>query len=212
MKKAYVLGAGGFAKEVHLLIKRRNEYEFKGFIEFNPSAQHLKIGDQEFQIHDETKFLSINSPSDDIVLFVGIGDPKIIKKVSEKFTGYDFPNLISPCVQLDESVRLHKGNIITKGVNFTVDIHVGSFNIFNLNMTIGHDCRIGDYNVMNPGATISGGVQIGDCNLLGTGVTILQNLTIGSNNVLGGNGLLSKNVLNEKVMVGVPCKELIKNQ
>ncbi len=70
---------------------------------------------------------------------------------------------------------------------------------------------LGDrYDVMNPGATISGNVTIGDGNLLGTGSTILQNLSISNNNIIGGNGLLSKNVLNDKVMIGVPCKELIK--
>ena len=210
MKKAYILGAGGFAKEVHLLIKRTKQYNFKGFIVFKPTEDTIKIGGQPYSLIDESFFLEKNHTNKDVVIFIGMGDPAIIKKVSEKFKDFTFPNLVSPCVEIDESVTFGRGNIITKGVNFTVDISVGSFNIFNLNMTIGHDTVIGNYNVMNPGATISGGVTIGDGNLLGTGSTILQNLSISNNNVIGGNGLLSKNVLNDKVMIGVPCKELIK--
>lgn len=210
MKEAYIIGAGGFAKEVHLILRRSNAYSFKGFINHQPKSEVIKVGKEDFKVFDENFFLENIKPSERIVLFVGMGDPKILKKVTNKFKNYEFPNLISPCVELDESINLGDGNIITKGVNFTVDTTIGSFNVFNLNMTIGHDCTIGSYNVMNPGATISGGVVIGDCNLLGTGSTILQNINIGNNNVIGGNGLLNKNVLNDKVMVGVPCKELIK--
>ena len=210
MKEAYILGAGGFAKEVHLLIKRNKQYNFQGFIVFNSNEDSIKIGSQLFPVIDENFFLKNNQSKKDIVIFIGMGDPSTIKKVTEKFKDFTFPNLMSPCVEIDESVSFGVGNIITKGVNFTVDINVGSFNIFNLNMTIGHDTVIGNYNVMNPGATISGNVTIGDGNLLGTGSTILQNLSISNNNIIGGNGLLSKNVLNDKVMIGVPCKELIK--
>ena len=210
MKDAFIIGAGGFAKEVYLVLKRTGDYNFKGFVNFKPDSSTLKVGTEIFVIHDENYFLENIQPSPNLVLFLGIGDPKILKKVINKFSGYDFPNLVSPCVELDESIKLGRGNIITKGVNFTVDTTVGSFNVFNLNMTIGHDSIIGDFNVMNPGVTISGGVTIGDGNLLGTGATVLQYLKIGNNNIIGGNGLLSKNVLDDKIMVGVPCKELIK--
>lgn len=210
MKDAYIIGAGGFAKEVLLILNRLSNYNFKGFIAYQPEKDVLTTGLREYKVFDETDFLNSTAPSNTVALFIGIGDPKTLKKVTEKFQKYDFPNLISPCVEIDKSVSFEQGNIITKGVNFTVDIAVGSFNIFNLNMTIGHDTKIGNFNVMNPGVTISGGVTIGDCNLIGTGATILQNLSIGMNNIIGGNGLLSKNVPDNKVMVGVPCKELIK--
>lgn len=210
MKDAYILGAGGFAKEVYLILKRSNNYNFKGFVDYKPKEDVISIGKDVFKVFDENDFIEKFEPLDNVALFIGMGDPKVIKKVTTNFNKYEFPNLISPCVQLDDSISFGRGNIITKGVNFTVDIKVGSFNVFNLNMTIGHDCVIGNYNVMNPGATISGCVEIGDSNLLGTGSTILQNLKIGNNNVIGGNGLLNKNVPDDKVMVGVPCKELIR--
>lgn len=210
MKDAYIIGAGGFAKEVYLILKRTKKYNFKGFVNFQPENEIIRVGDGDFKVFEEGYFLENVRPSEQVVVFIGMGDPEIIKKVAQKFKNYVFPNLISPCVELDESIKLGVGNIITKGVNFTVDTTIGSFNVFNLNMTIGHDCVIGSYNVMNPGATISGSVAIGECNLLGTGATILQNLNIGNNNVIGGNGLLSKSVSDGKVLVGVPCKELVK--
>ena len=212
-KQVYIIGAGGFAKEVYLILKRvfkNGELNVLGFITHNSEVDTVKIGIKEFPIVNESEFLKTVKPSQEIQLYIGIGDPAVIKKVAGKFSAYNFPNLISPCVEIDESVQLGRGNILTKGANFTIDISVGSFNIFNLNTTFGHDTQIGNYNVFNPGASISGGVQIGNGNLIGTGATILQNLSIGDGNVIGGNGLLSKNIQDSKVMVGVPCKELIK--
>lgn len=207
----YIIGAGGFAKEVHLILKRTGlSKTFKGFVSYRPTSGSISIGEVHYPVIDEDEFLKSVRPSDDVSLFIGIGDPKTIRKVSEKFSGYSFPNLLSPDVELDDSVEFGIGNIFTKGVNPTVAIKIGSYNVFNLNITIGHDTVIGDFNVLNPGVTISGGVKIGNCNLIGTGATVLQNLSIGDNNVIGGNGLLSKNVENELTLVGVPCKPLEK--
>ena len=207
----YIIGAGGFAREVLLILRRAGmESQFQGFISYNPTSPVATIGEKSFPVLDEVKFLQKTKPSENVSLFIGVGDPKTIKKISEKFSGYQFPNLISPDVELDESISLGVGNIFTRGVNPTIDIKIGSFNIFNLNITIGHDSDIGNFNVLNPGVTVSGGVKIGNCNLLGTGATVLQNLSIGDFNVIGGNGLLSKNVANELTMVGVPCKPLEK--
>lgn len=214
MKKSYIIGAGGFAKEVYYLLSKSKEFkeiQFGGFIDYAPEVRQLSVGTQHFDILKEDEFLNAVD-SKKVILFVGVGDPKLLKKISEKFDGLEFPNLVADDVHLDSSIILGRGNIITSGVKFTVDTKVGSFNIFNLNATIGHDAVIHNFNVINPLVAISGGVVLGDCNLVGTGASILQYLTIGNNNVIGGNGLLSKNVENDKIMVGVPCKELVRKK
>jgi len=207
----YIIGAGGFAKEVLLVLRSNNlEASFRGFIDARPVSRSMSTGSKTYPVLDEEDFLASTKPSAEVSVFIGIGDPRTIKRLSAKFSEYQFPNLISPDVKLDESIEYGRGNIFTRGVNPTVDIRIGSFNIFNLNVTIGHDSIIGDCNVLNPGVAVSGGVRIGNCNLLGTGATILQHLSIGNNNVIGGNGLLSKNVENDLILAGVPCKPLEK--
>lgn len=208
MKKAYIIGAGGFSKEVYLLLKRVGKYQFCGFIDNQPDVPEIRIGTLSYPIISEEFFLNQQPDKNDTALFIGIGNPQIINKVATKFLEFDFPNLFSPCVEVDESVLFGKGNIITKGVNFTVDINVGNFNIFNLNTTIGHDVSIGDCNVLNPGVSVSGGIKIGSKNLIGTGACLLQYLSMGDDNTVGANGVLTKSIDNSKVMVGVPCKEM----
>lgn len=211
----YILGAGGFAKEVLFLFKNSSfkEQEFNGFIDFEPHSDSLKIGSESFPLISEANFLSNlkKNEAKNINLFIGIGNPELIHKILSKLDKYDFnfPNLISQNAVLDIKFnKIGRGNIVTSGTVFTVDIEISSFNIFNLNCTVGHDTRIGSSNVFNPGANISGGVKIGDQNLFGTNSTVLQYHSIGNENIIGANALVNKDIEHNETRVGVPAKRI----
>lgn len=214
MKAIYVLGAGGFAKEVWFLINEINkikpQYVFKGFIDEMLKADSLNVGDNTFDVIDKDIFLDrADANKENINIAVGIGNPQVIRRITQDFSGYVFPNLIHPgCYGYFDSIKLGQGNIITAGCNFTVNIKIGSFNIFNLNTTVGHDCVIKDFNIINPGVNLSGGLVIGSCNLIGTGAAILQNLKIGSESIIGAGAVLTKDLESRKLAVGVPAKTI----
>lgn len=206
-KDIYIIGNGGFAKEVYSLILDIGGYNFRGFIDYKPKNKKSRILEKEFDVVDEDTFIQ-DETLKDCCLAIGIGNPSIIRNIQEKFAGYDFPNLIHPESKFNQDLnKLGKGNIITAGVIFTVGVEVGDFNIFNLSCTVGHNAVIKNYNVVNPSVNISGNVTIGDCNLLGVGAVILQDLSIGNNSIVGASSLVTKNVDNNKVVVGVPAKE-----
>lgn len=209
----YILGSGGFAKEVYFLAKEclDDTYIFGGFIDFKPSAKSVVVRGHSENVIDEDFFLKNIKPSSNVNIYHGIGDPTLLEKLSIKFKDYIFPNLIHPNFIGDIiSIHFGKGNIITAGCIFTVDIVVGSHNIFNLGTTLGHDSIIGDFNVFNPGANISGGVHINSGNLFGTNCTVLQMLQIGSKNIIGASTLANKNVYDNSIIIGVPGKVIIK--
>jgi sugar O-acyltransferase (sialic acid O-acetyltransferase NeuD family) len=218
MKDIYILGSGGFAKEVYFLINDINQdleipiYNFKGFIDKTIELKEIKIGEKSFPVNSEEDFLN-SETSSSICLAIGIGNPSILEKIYNRFFGkYSFPNLIHPnFVGHIETIELGVGNIITAGCIFTVDVKIGSFNIFNLNTTVGHDTVIGSFNVINPGVNISGGVALGNKNLIGTNATILQYLTFGDNSILGAGAVLSKNLESNWVAVGIPAKPVKEN-
>ncbi|WP_299702425.1 acetyltransferase [uncultured Pontibacter sp.] len=209
--KAYIIGSGGFAKEVlRLLFDIHGIYDFKGFIDYEPQLKNIFADGQEWPVLDESEFLRDNNPvSEDIALFLGIGDPKKNSEIIDKYNGFNFPNLIHPTFTgSSKSIKIGNGNIITAGCVFTVDIKIGSYNIFNLSSTVGHDSVIGNFNVINPGVNISGGVIIGDRNLLGVNSTVLQYLNIGDNSILGAGAVLTKDLLSNALAVGIPAKVL----
>ncbi|MEW7289536.1 PglD-related sugar-binding protein [Aquimarina sp. 2304DJ70-9] len=211
MKPLYIVGAGGAAKEVFLLIKEINQvnkvYDFKGFIDVEVQKS-LKIGNVEHNTIIESDFL--RETHDEVLIVFGLGDASRIKKIVELYQrnpNFEFPNLIHPNVILDESISLGIGNIITTKCVFTVDISLASFNYINRGVHIGHDTKIGSYNVVNPCAVISGGVVINNENLIGTNATILQYLSIGSKNKIGAGAVVTKDVIDNSCMIGVPAKE-----
>lgn len=204
----YIIGTGGFAKEIYFLLKEVNLYNIKGFVEYKPKNFELKIGLETLPIIDEEEFLD-NYEWSNIV--IGVGRPYLLKMLSEKFKNFNKPNIIHPnFISDNKNIIMGVGNIITAGVIFTTDIKIGSFNVFNLNMTIGHDSIIGDQNVFNPSSNISGNNKIGNCNLFGVGSISLENMIIGNNNIIGASALLTKSIENNGIYMGVPAK-LIKN-
>lgn len=217
MKSIYILGSGGFAKEVFWLIhdinSEEHRFDFKGFIDFQPESLTISLGGVDYPIFNEDEWLNSNdASSQSLCLAIGIGNPATIRKVSHRMDHFEFPNLIHPSFKgFYDGLTFGRGNIISAGCIFTIDIQVGSFNIFNLNTTVGHDTVIGDGNVINPGCNISGGVRIGDFNLLGTNSTILQNVTVGDFSVLGASSLANKAIDSNKVAVGVPAKVIKDN-
>jgi sugar O-acyltransferase (sialic acid O-acetyltransferase NeuD family) len=204
----YIIGTGGFAKEVFFLLKEINLYDFKGFVDFKPKNKYLVIGSDSNPIIDEEEFLSEYKGSN---IVIGVGRPHLLKILSEKFKDFKTPNIIHPTFISDKkNINIGVGNIITAGVIFTTNITIGSFNVFNLNMTVGHDSIIGNQNVFNPSTNISGNNKIGNGNLFGVGSISLENMEIGDNNVIGASALLTKNINNDGVYVGVPAK-IMKN-
>ncbi len=215
MDEIYILGSGGFAKEVYFLIQEINRAEKRfdvlGFIDIQASRV-IEIGKSKVNVLNEEDFLSGTRNGRPNIAF-GIGSPKIIGNLYVKYKNQcNFPNLIHPnSIALWDSIDIGEGNIITSGCTFTVNIVIGCCNIFNLHATVGHDVRIGSFNVINPSANISGGVIIGDLNLIGTNAAVLQNVEIGNNSVLGAGSLLNKNLASNSVAVGMPAKTIKEN-
>ena len=206
MKIIYVLGAGGFAKEVYNLITDIGTYKVMGFIDKDES-ENISIGHISIPVLSEEQFLKNKSP-EGVCLAMGVGEPRLIKKIANRFKEYEFPNLVHPRAILKNSANvIGFGNIITANVVFTVGINVGNFNIFNLSCTVGHDVNIGDYNVINPAVNISGGVDIGNENLLGVSSTILQFKKISNNCVVGASSLVTKDVFDNETVIGIPAKK-----
>ncbi|SFC64497.1 sugar O-acyltransferase, sialic acid O-acetyltransferase NeuD family [Algibacter lectus] len=216
MKPLYIIGAGGGAKEIFLLIKEINEvvpvYDFKGFVDI-AIKDFLQIGEHRYDIINESEFL--NNKSQEVAIVFGLADTERLKKIVELYKenkNFEFPNLVHPLVKLDNSVLIGEGNIISIGCVLTVDIKLGSFNYINRGVHIGHDCVVGSYNVINPCAVISGGVVIEDENLIGTHATVLQYLKIGSINKIGAGAVITKNVENDSCMIGIPAKNNLLNK
>lgn len=200
----YIIGCGGFAKEVYFLIKSSTDFEVKGFVDKFPIAAEINFKEGSIPVIKEDYFLSNFK---DVNVCIGIGTPSILNKIYDVFKDYKFPNIIHKNVIYDkENIKIGFGNIITAGCVLTTHIEIGNLNIFNLCTTVGHDTVIGNFNVFNPSVNISGNCKIGSCNLMGVGSVIIEKKEIGNNSVLGANSTLIKNMEDNVLYAGSPAE------
>lgn len=209
MKKIAIVGAGGFGREVKMLIDQINEktplYEIVGFYDDKTHANIINgipyLGAIE----------NINEIDYSVCLAIAIGDPATKKKIIDNIhnENIEYPNLIHPSVIIGkDNVFLGKGNIICAGVIITIDIEIENFVILNLSCTLGHDTKIKSFCSFMPTVNISGEVLIHNSVYVGTGAKIINLLEIGENTIVGAGAVVAKSLPANCTAVGIPAKPI----
>lgn len=203
-----VVGAKGFAKEVLEVLHQLDDLQQLVFYDDVNSDIPDKLYNR-FPILKSLDQARDYFQTVDKRFTIGIGNPVLRKKLLDTFNslGGEFTSTLSPKATIG-----HFGNIIGVGTNImsgsvlTNDIQVGKGTLINLNCTVGHDCIIGAFVEMSPGVHISGNCIVGDFSVLGTNATVLPKITIGKNVIVGAGSVVTKDLPDNCVAVGVPAK------
>lgn len=217
MKKLFIIGSGGFGREVLWLTRRMNAectrcgkepiWEIVGFIDDN-AALHGTIQD-EYPVLGNCDYLG--SLDEEVYAVIAIGSAKVKKMVAEKLSAYPrvhFATLVDPSVILSDQVKLGEGCIVCAGSVLTVGITIGNHVIINLDCTLGHDAVISDYVTVYPSVNISGNVFVGEETELGTGMQIIQGKRIGRQSIIGAGAVVVKDIPEKCTAVGSPAKPI----
>lgn len=221
MKKLYIVGAGGFGREVIWLARRINEEEIAkgnlppwkvtGFIDDNVSL--YRRWEDGYPVLGDCTYLG--SLKEDVYVVIAIGAAKVKKKVAEKLFHYPnvhFANLIDPSVIMSDRIQMGEGCIICAGTILTVDITIGNHVSLNPDCTLGHDSVIEDYVTVYPGVNIAGNVMVKEASELGTGAQIIQGRTVGRQSVVGAGAVVIRDIAENCTVVGIPATSVCKKQ
>ncbi len=214
-KKLVIIGAGGFGREVKWLANDITgdpetdiSYDFVGYVVSN--TEKTSDLDSTDEILGDFQWLRDNSQAFDC-LAMGIGNAaprfKVAEELEKEYGPEYWPSMIHPSAHFDKSsARISHGVQICANVIGTVNLVFEPFAMINLACTIGHEAVLGRCCTLNPTVNISGGVTIGSGTLIGTGAQVLQYLTVGNGSVVGGGSVVTKDVDDQTLVVGIPAK------
>ena len=112
----------------------------------------------------------------------------------------------------DTSVQFRSGRVlINSKVSIAAHTTVGDFVSINRHVSIGHHTIIGDYCSINPGTNIAGNVTIGEGTTIGMGTNILHTVKIGKNSIIGAGSVVTKDIPDNVVAYGSPCRVIREN-
>lgn len=209
MKELIIIGARGFGKEVAYYIKNINKivpsYKILGFIDDTDGFLGKKIIDGLKVIGNIDDLISKNILVENVCIAISqnIGRMSVYEKI--KCLKLNFPNIIDPTVNFDDSNTIGVGNILTHHTMLTNNIKLGNFNILNGSVGVGHDTEIGNFNYFGPRSNISGNVKIGDLNSIHMQSSVLEKLTIGNRNTVNLHSSLFKSIKDDGVYFGIPA-------
>lgn len=209
MKDIYIIGSGGFGREVAWLIERINMtnpiWNIVGFIDDNEKTWNTVVGG--YPVVGNCDYLK---DKNEVYVVCSVGAAKVRKHIIDKLSGYPirFATLIDPSVVMSSRVEIGEGSIICAGTIITVDIKIGKHVIINLDCTIGHDDIINDFVTLYPSVNVSGNVMVGEGSELGTGTQVIQGKNIAPNTIIGAGAVVVKDCTESGTYVGSPAKKI----
>lgn len=208
MKRIYIVGGNGFARECYVNIMNiaaaDNSIVFGGFIGHNGykvdfgSLSSYFVGD-----------LSEVSLGENDYCVIGAGYPELRKKIYEdlKKKNAKFYTLVTKEETMNEFIEIGEGNIFLHSFP-SPNVKIGNGNLFNHQVIIAHDVEIGDFNFFGPRSQILGNVKVGNCNKVGANAVLLPQAKIGSCNDIAPLSAVYKGCKDNCYMVGNPALKI----
>ena len=142
------------------------------------------------------------------VFTLGVYQPqhkiKIIQSLSPDMT--KFINVIHSGLDISKTSFIGIGALINSKVSIAAHTTIGNFVSINRHVSIGHHTVISDFCSINPGTNIAGNVTIGEGTTIGMGTNILHQVKIGKNTIIGAGSVVTKDIPDNVIAYGSPCK------
>lgn len=192
-------GAGGHCKVVIDILKTSG-------LGIEKILDDCPVGDTFMSYPLSVPVDSVNSA------IITIGNCNIRKRISKKLKVKNYITLTHPSAVVSPESTVGEGTVIMHGAIVQSSSSIGKHCILNTRSCVEHDSIIHDFVHIASGATVCGGVEIGECTWLGAGSVVKQGIKIGSNCMIGAGSVVVKDIPDDVVAYGNPCRVIRKNE
>lgn len=194
MNKLFIIGAGGFGRELLQWVKDINAikttWDIRGFIDDDLDA--LDGVECDYGIVGR---LSGCQPKEDEYYALAIADPgtkmKIVNTMSKR--NMKFASIIHPTAILTQYSSFGDGLIMFPYAKLSVNSTVGK-HVTIMSSGVGHDIKVGDYCTLCGNITVIRNVVIGDRTYIASNVVLNAGVHVGSDCYIGMGSMVMTNV------------------
>lgn len=177
-----------------------------------PDALPFAVDGVETEVLSHERWAEQGGPEADTRYLCGVYRPDTKRAVAAFFAerygvGPErYARLLHPSAQLAASAEV--GNGIDFGPNVVVAPHARIGNLVTLNRaaTIGHHTALADFVTVNPGVHVAGRCRIGEGVTIGMGSNVLDGVAIGARSVIGAGAVVTGDLPEAVVALGVPAR------
>ena len=205
-KRLLLIGGGGHCHSVLDAVLQTGKYAEIGIIDKDPKAACLGV--QVVGRDEDLPMLLENGWSSAFVTVGSIGDNSLRRRLHAmiKALGFSIPMVVDPSAELAEDVQLSRGVFVGKRAVINSGAVIGECTIINTGSIVEHDCVIGAHSHISPGSVLCGQVIVGNDSHVGAGSVVRQGIEIGERSTIGIGSVVVKNVPDDVVAYGNPCR------
>jgi sugar O-acyltransferase (sialic acid O-acetyltransferase NeuD family) len=203
-----IVGAKGLAKEVLEIFSQRNELDNLFFYDDISTELPEKLFDQFTIFRSLEEVKQKFELTGDYRFTLGIGKPQIRYNLHKKFASIG--GVLTSAISQKADIG-NFGNSIGAGVTIlshvviTNGVTIGKGCLINPHCSLSHDSVLGDFVELSPGVRITGHCHIGNFCNLGTNAVVIPSIRLSSNVVVGAGAVVTRNVDEDTLVVGVPA-------
>lgn len=198
-----ILGTSDFAVEIADVASDCPQFELAGFVEnLEPARCDGTIDGLPVLWIEEAAGLAATH-----LAVCGLGTTKRSRYTEQAADlGLRFATVVHPTARVSSKSVLGEGTIVSVGAIVAAHARIGRHVILSRGALVGHHTEIGDHTSVQAGANVAGSCRIGDGVFVGMGVQVVDHRSVGSHSVLGAGAVVTKDLPEGVVAVGVPAR------
>lgn len=141
----------------------------------------------------------------EVKVIITVGD-NMTRQLMVQKTKHLFGTSIHKSAIVSRYAKIGEGSVIFHNSVIQTGVKIGKHCIVNTSSNIDHDVRIDDFVHISPNVTLCDNVEVQEGVHIGAGATVLPRVSIGKWCVIGAGAVITQNLPDYSLVIGVPGK------